>query len=192
MSSSQKTEGHRGSTHQGSSHRGSSPGSSLSASSFKTHSKLHTQHPDPSNSDNSKSSTSKTKPPHADPALSPPTPTKPHKPPFNIKRLESGYPTGSPASDKPGHIISHQFFGIHYKNAYDGLSHHPLNWITLKKHSGPERDRLIIARTNYLSQPTFSYHPRPSREITRLINIAKEQKRYSMEKPEKPLKMPLS
>ena len=190
MSSSQKTEGHRGSTHQGS--LGSRPGSSHSASSLKDNLKLHTQHPNPPHGDDSKPSTSKAKPPVADSALSTPKPAKPHKPPFNIKRLESGFPTGSAAYDKPGHTIPHQFFGVHYKNGFDNLSHHPLNWISLNKHPAPERKRLIIARTNYLSQPTVSYHPRPSREIMRLINIAMDQKRYSMEKPEKPLKMPLS
>lgn len=189
MSSSQKTESHNCSTPHGSLRTESRPGSSHSGPALKEDSKVHTQHPTLSHSGNSKLLPLKTNSPLTD---SHPEAKKHHRPPFNVKRLESGYPTGSVAFDKPGHIIPHQYFGFHYQNADNSISHHPLNWTNLNKHPGPEKRRLIIARTNYLSQSTFSYHPRPSREIMRLINVAKVDKRYSMKKPEKPLRMPLS
>jgi hypothetical protein len=100
---------------------------------------------------------------------------------------------GSPAFNKPGHIIPHQCYGVHVKNPDNRLAHHLLDWRVIENEKNEEkRKRLIIARTNYLTQNTFSYRHQPGIEITRLIQYAKEKKNYSLRKPDKPLEMPLT
>jgi hypothetical protein len=186
MSSSRRETEHQGSSHRGSAHTGSRPSSSNSASSHKDQLHLHPSCPGSHSSSYAGQAQAS---PHAQADSAPAG----YKPPFNMERLNIEWPLGSPAFNQSGHIIPHQFYGVRGKNPDNRLSYHPLDWRVLEKEENEEKPkRLIIARTNYLTQQTFSYHHQLSKDILRLIEYAKQKKKYSLRKPDKPLEMPLS